>query len=144
MIAVEVLMFTSGELRVMRLLWEYGELKPSELQSKFAEPIKNPALRSYLTTLLNKGHVTRRKVGKAYFYRAKTPRQNAFSNMLSNLVDTFCGGSVEGLVMALVEREKIDLKELQELQRFADGLNEKSQESSRSQSKKRNSRANKK
>ena len=58
--------FTPGELKVMRLLWEHGELKPAELQERFPEPIKNPALRSYLTTLLEKGHVTRRRVGKAY------------------------------------------------------------------------------
>ena len=47
--------FTPGELKVMRLLWEHGELKPAELQERFPEPIKNPALRSYLTTLLEKG-----------------------------------------------------------------------------------------
>ena len=58
--------FTPGELKVMRLLWEHGEMKPADLQKRFPEPIKNPALRSYLTTLLEKGHVTRRLVGKAY------------------------------------------------------------------------------
>jgi BlaI family transcriptional regulator, penicillinase repressor len=65
--------FTPGELKVMRLLWEHGELKPSELQDRFSLPIKNPALRSYLTTLVEKGHVTRRRVGKAYYYKAVTP-----------------------------------------------------------------------
>jgi BlaI family transcriptional regulator, penicillinase repressor len=54
-----------GELKVMRLLWEHGEMKPADLQGRFPEPIKNPALRFYLTTLVEKGHVTRRKVGKA-------------------------------------------------------------------------------
>ena len=65
--------FTPGELKVMRLLWEHGELKPAELQGRFPEPIKNPALRSYLTTLVEKGHVTRRRVGKAYYYKAGDP-----------------------------------------------------------------------
>src|SRR5258708_6498770 len=44
--------FTPGELNVMRLLWEHGELKPSQIQERFPEPIKNPAVRSYLTILV--------------------------------------------------------------------------------------------
>ena len=36
--------FTPGELKVMRLLWNYGELKPAELQERFPRPIKNSAL----------------------------------------------------------------------------------------------------
>ena len=68
--------FTAGELRVMQLLWDHGELKPAELQQRYPEPIKNPALRSYLAILVEKGHVNRRKVGKAYLYKAKTPRQH--------------------------------------------------------------------
>ena len=64
--------FTDGELKVMQLLWEHGEMKPSQLQELFPEPIKNPALRSYLTILVEKGHITRRKSGKAFLYKAKT------------------------------------------------------------------------
>jgi BlaI family penicillinase repressor len=111
---------TTGELRVMQLLWEHGELKPSALQELYPEPIKNPALRSYLTILVDKGHVSRRKAGKAYLYKAKTPRQRAFSTMLSDLVETFCAGSVEALVMALVRKEKLSEDDLLQLKRLAD------------------------
>ena len=99
--------FTPGELKVMKLLWEHGELKPSELQDRFPEPIKNPALRSYLTTLLEKGHVTRRRVGKAYVYRAVTRSRSAFRTMLGTLVDSFCGGSLETLVMTIIKAERL-------------------------------------
>ena len=111
---------TTGELRVMQLLWKHGELKPSELQDLYPEPIKNPALRSYLTILVDKGHVSRRRVGKAYLYKAKTPQQRAFSTMLSDLVETFCAGSVEALVMALVRKEKLSEDDLLQLKRLAD------------------------
>ena len=63
--------FTPGELAVMRILWEHGELKPSEIQQHFPEPIKNPALRSYLGILVDKGHVSRRKAGKEAPFRWK-------------------------------------------------------------------------
>jgi predicted transcriptional regulator len=112
--------FTAGELRVMQLLWAHGELKPADLQSLYPEPIKNPALRSYLKILVAKGHVSRRKVGKAYLYKARTPRQRAFSTMLADLVETFCAGSVEELLLALVRKERLSEEDLLELKRLAD------------------------
>jgi BlaI family transcriptional regulator, penicillinase repressor len=111
---------TPGELKVMKLLWEHGALKPSELQDRFPEPIKNPALRSYLTTLLEKGHVRRRRVGKAYFYKAVTQSRSAFRTMLGELVDSFCGGSIQGLVMNIIKAEQLSENELLEMKRLAD------------------------
>ena len=113
--------FTPGELKVMRLLWEHGEQKPSELQARFPEPIKNPALRSYLATLLEKGHVTRRLVGKAYYYKAVTRSRSAFRTMLDDLVDTYCGGSVQALVMNIIKSERLSEDELLKLKQLADG-----------------------
>lgn len=112
--------FTKGELRVMRLLWEHGELKPGELQERFPDPIKNPALRSYLSILVDKGHVSRRRVGKAYVYKAITPRRKAFMTMLGELVETFCDGSTEKLLLALVRKERLSEDDLVELKRLAD------------------------
>jgi len=112
--------FTPGELKVMCLLWEHGEMKPAELQKRFPEPIKNPALRSYLTTLLDKGHVTRRLVGKAYFYKPATRSRSGFRTMLGELVDAYCGGSVQSLVMNIIRSEKLSEDDLLELKRLAD------------------------
>ena len=118
--------FTDGELKVMQLLWKHGELKPAELQALFAEPIKNPALRSYLTILMDKGHVSRRKVGKAFVYKAKTQRQRVFSRLVSELIETFCEGSAAQLMLKLVEREPLTPDQLAEL-KAASELNEESQ-----------------
>jgi predicted transcriptional regulator len=82
--------FTPGELQVMRLLWEHGEMKPSEIHRLYPEPIKNPALRSYLTILCEKRHIRRRKAGKAYYYEAVTRRQSALRETLRELVDNYC------------------------------------------------------
>jgi predicted transcriptional regulator len=115
--------FTPGERHVMRLLWQHGEMRPSEIQERYPEPIKNPALRSYLTILLNKGHVTRRKVGKAYLYKAVTRQRSAFRQTLRELVDTYCEGSMRALLMNLIRSEKLDEQELMRLKRLADEEN---------------------
>ena len=111
--------FTAGEMEVMRILWEHGELKPAEIQKHFPRPIKNAALRSYLTILVEKGHLMRRGKGKAFYYRPKTKRESTFRSMLGELVNTFCGGSSEALLCHLLAKEKLSPEELLELQRMA-------------------------
>ncbi len=112
--------FTSGELKVMRLLWKHGELKPAELQERFPEPIENSAVRSYLSILIEKGHVTRRRVGKAYYYKALTRSRSAFRKTLQELVETYCNGSVQALVMNIIRLEKLSEDDLVALKRLAD------------------------
>jgi predicted transcriptional regulator len=113
--------FTPGELSVMQILWEHGELKPAGVQKRFPAPIKNPALRSYLNILVDKGHVTRRKVGKAYFYKAVMRRQEAVRSTLREMVEAYFDGSTKNLVLNLIRHEKLSEKELLELKRLADG-----------------------
>ena len=111
--------FTQGELEVMRILWTRGELKPAEIHEHFPRKIKNASLRSYLAILLEKGHVVRRRVGKAYFYRAKTRRQSTFRAMLRDLTRVCCDGSVETLLCQLIRTEKLSAADLLELKRLS-------------------------
>src|SRR5262245_13700457 len=110
--------FTPGELNIMRLLWRHGEMKPGCIQSLYPEPIKNPALRSYLTILVEKGHVARRREGKAFVYRAVTRQYSAFRSTLRELIDAYCEGSAQALVLNLIRSEKLSAEELVELRRL--------------------------
>jgi predicted transcriptional regulator len=111
--------FTEGELKVMRILWRQGELKPADIQKEFPEPIKNPALRSYLAILLDKGHVTRRLVGKAFLYTATTKPNSAFQTMCQQLAETFFNGSKEAMLQHMIGEEKFSKKELLRLRKLA-------------------------
>ncbi len=111
--------FTTGESEVMRILWEHGEQKPSEIQGRYPRHIKNAALRFQLKVLLEKGHVARRKVGKAYFYKAVTARQGAFKKMARRMADIYCRGSTAGMIAELIKTEKLTQEEIHELQQLA-------------------------
>lgn len=106
---------TSGELEVMNILWENGELKPAEIQEKFPREIKNPALRSHLSILCEKGHVARRLVGKAYHYKAKTQRKSALKHRLRELIDLYCNGSVQSLLLNLADDELLSEEDIEAL-----------------------------
>ena len=96
-------------------IYKHGELKPFEIQEKHRRPIKNTALRFQLKVLLEKGHVVRRKIGKAYYYKALTRRRGALKRMAQHMSDVFCRGSAVGLIAELIKAEKLTQKEIQEL-----------------------------
>ncbi len=126
---------TPGEIEVMQVLWEQGELKPTEIEERFPRPIKNAALRFQLKTLLEKGHVTRRKEGKAYLYQAVTQREGAFKKMTRRLAESFCQGSTAGLIAELIKSEELSPSEIKELQELAAQRGAKTKSSRRRESK---------
>ena len=111
--------FTLTELEVMRILWEYGKLKPSEIQERYCRPIKNAALRFQLKVLLEKGHISRYKVGRAYYYKALTARDGTFKRMVRRMAEVYSQGSTAGLIAELIKTEKLSEKELRELKEVA-------------------------
>jgi predicted transcriptional regulator len=110
-----VVRLTPGELKVMRLLWEHGEMKPPQIADLYEPPIKNAALRACLAVLVQKKHVARRREGRAYFYRALTPQQHAFKDMLRELVDNFCDGSARTLMLNLAEQETLSDDDIRQI-----------------------------
>ncbi|MCA9077044.1 MAG: BlaI/MecI/CopY family transcriptional regulator [Planctomycetaceae bacterium] len=110
---------TPGELEVMEVLWQHGSLKPAEILEHLDRPLTNPALRSVLRVLMEKGHVTRRKKGKAYFYRSRKSAPAAFKKMANRLADIFCGGSSLELIAQLIKSEDLSEDDLRQLQKIA-------------------------
>lgn len=112
---------TKGEIEVMKVLWEHGEMKPAELQAHFPREIKNSALRSYLTILTGKGHLIRERRGKTYYYRARTRSEPALRKMIGDFINTVFGGSADALLCRLIRHQNLSEKELLRLKKMADG-----------------------
>ena len=115
-----------NELEALRILWEHGELKPAEIQSRFAWPIENATLRSVLVNLVEKQHITRRLQGKAFFYIACVPKATLLETTLQTLARIFAGGSRQELVMQLLEKSDLKSADLELLRRTAAGAQPKS------------------
>ena len=111
--------FTSTELEVMKILWEHGQLKPSQIQDRYSRPIKNAALRFQLKVLLEKGHITRQKIGKAYYYKALTLREGSLKKMVRRMAEVYSKGSTAGFIAELIKNEKLSPEELLELKELA-------------------------
>ena len=108
------------DLEILKVLWEEGPLKPAEIEERLSFPIKNSALRWQLASLMEEGHVARRKKGKAFYYRARIPRQSAFKKIMGRMAETFCGGSAVALIGRMIEsQEDLSEEDVRELQRIA-------------------------
>lgn len=108
-----------NELEAMRVLWALGDAKPADIQAAFGWTIDNGTLRSVLRVLMEKDLVTRRKMGKAYFYIPKKTREGVMSRMARQMAEIFAGGSASGLIAQLIKTEKLSPADLEELQRIA-------------------------
>lgn len=108
-----------NEREALRILWELDEAKPAEIQSQFGWDIENATLRSVLRNLIDKGFVSRRKDGKAYFYKALSRRSSLFGQAMQRMAEIFTGGSKAGLILELLRREKLSAEELAALQDIA-------------------------
>jgi predicted transcriptional regulator len=106
-----------NELEALRILWEEGELKPADIQGRFSWPIENATLRSVLVNLMDKGHITRKLHGKAFFYGARIKKTTLLQNMLQTMARVFAGGSSQQLVAQLVETGDIKPEDLELIRR---------------------------
>ena len=74
-------------------------------------------MRTVLRRLEEKRYVTHEVEGRTFIYRAVDRRQNVAVLAVRNIIDRFCGGSAEELVLGMVDNEVLDRKQLERLAR---------------------------
>ncbi len=91
------------ELACMNTLWPIGEGTVREIRDRLAErrPRAYTTIMTIMDRLARKGVVERRKVGRAYFYRANLTAEEARAQALRQVVENFFGGSIEALLAQL-------------------------------------------
>ena len=62
-----------------------------------------------------KGYVTHKIEGKGLVYSGVEKRRNVAVRAVRQILDRFCDGSLEQLLVGLVENEVVDRAELQQL-----------------------------
>lgn len=109
-----------GELEraIMGLIWEAGELTADQVREELVEldrPLKDSTIRTVLRRLEEKGYVTHTVENRTFRYRyAETPQLVA-GRAVQRIIDRFCNGSVEALLVGMVDSEVLDRTELQRL-----------------------------
>lgn len=94
-----------GQLEVMQVVWDHGEVTVGEVHEILAaqREIARNTVQTTLVRLHEKGWLTQRRVTNANRYKAAVPRRRTLGRMVRELVDSAFGGSADGLMLALLE-----------------------------------------
>jgi BlaI family transcriptional regulator, penicillinase repressor len=107
------------EQMVMDYVWSNGPVSAEACREALAarRPMKESTIRTVLRRLEQKGYVAHEVSGRTFIYRAAELRQNVAVRAVKNIIDRFCGGSAEELVIGMVDNAVLDRKQLERLAR---------------------------
>ncbi|MGI8771863.1 MAG: BlaI/MecI/CopY family transcriptional regulator [Acidobacteriaceae bacterium] len=103
------------ERAIMQLVWQNGTMTAEQVREGLERPLKDSTIRTVLRRLEEKGYVTHTTDNRTFLYSPAEPRQMVAGRAVKRIVDWFCDGSVEALLVGMVDSAVLDRKELQRL-----------------------------
>jgi predicted transcriptional regulator len=107
---------------VMQVVWQRRSATAEDVRLALADsrPLKESTVRTILKRLEEKGYVDHSVDGRTNVYSGVDAPQNVAAKAVRQLIERFCGGSVEQLLVGMVNNDVVDERELQRLaQRIA-------------------------
>jgi predicted transcriptional regulator len=103
------------ENKVMRVVWQQGQATAEAVRTALmpAASLKDSTVRTVLRRLEQKGFVTHRSMGRTYVYSAKIAPLSAAATAVRGIIQRLCNGSVEDLLLGMVDHELLSPDTLQ-------------------------------
>lgn len=105
------------ENAVMQVVWSQQSVTADAVRNRMQgeKDLKESTVRTLLRRLEGKGYVTHDVEGRTYVYRAKVQPTNVAASAVRGILDRFCKGSVENLLVGLVDDKLITADKLKRL-----------------------------
>ena len=100
------------EREVMQLVWANAPVTAEAVREQLERRLKESTVRTVLRRLEDKGYVTHTVEGRTYVYQAAAPRGRVAAKAVQRIVDWFCNGSVEEVLVGMVDASMLDQKQL--------------------------------
>jgi predicted transcriptional regulator len=106
-----------GELErsILSTVWRLSEVTADQVREELGRPLKDSTIRTVLRRLEEKGYLEHSIENRTFFYRPAQTRQRVAGRAVKRIVDWFCEGSVEALLVGMVDSKVLDRAELQRL-----------------------------
>jgi BlaI family penicillinase repressor len=121
-----------GELErnILLIVWRIGEVTAEQVREELRRPLKDSTIRTVLRRLEEKGYLAHSVENRTFLYRPAESRQRVAGRAVKRIVDWFCEGSVEALLVGMVDSKVLGRAELQRLaDRIAQAQSDFAQES---------------
>lgn len=105
------------EHAVMQVIWSRPATTAEDLRSALdgQHDVKDSTARTVLRRLEAKGYVEHDVDGRTFVYRPKVEPQNVASQQVRGIIDKLCSGSVESLLVGMVDDNLITADKLRQL-----------------------------
>ena len=105
------------ESAVMEVVWTKGRVTAEDVRTLLArrQDLKDSTIRTILRRLEEKGYVQHDVDGRTYVYRPRASQQNVAAQQVRGIIDKLCRGSVENLLVGMVDDNLITADKLREL-----------------------------
>jgi predicted transcriptional regulator len=113
--------YTEVELEFMHVVWESGEVGTEQVQRvlrRSGRELSDGSIRKVLSILVKKGHLTRRKAGRSFLYKAKIPQKKANIKMVQDLLKRGFRGSPSLMMAALLESRTVNKRDMKRIQQL--------------------------
>jgi BlaI family penicillinase repressor len=100
------------EREVMQLVWAHQAITAEAVRERLDRPLKESTVRTVLRRLEDKGYVTHTVDGRTYVYAAAEPRGQVAARAVKRVVDWFCNGSVDEVLVGMVDNAMLDKRQL--------------------------------
>ena len=105
------------ENAVMRVLWERRTATADVVRTALSveQPLKDSTVRTILRRLEAKGYATHTSDGRTYVYSPRIDSRRVAADAVRSIIDRFCEGSVENLLVGMVDGELVSPQKLKQL-----------------------------
>ena len=105
------------ERGILEIVWQLGETSAERVREELKRPLKESTIRTVLRRLEEKGYIEHSTLNRTFLYRPVESRQRVAGRAVQRIVDWFCEGSVEDLLVGMVDSKVIGRAELERLAR---------------------------
>jgi BlaI family transcriptional regulator, penicillinase repressor len=103
------------ERNMLSIIWRLGSVTAEQVREELDRPLKDSTVRTVLRRLEEKGYLSHSVEDRTFVYRPAESRQRVAGRAVKRIVDWFCEGSVEALLVGMVDSKVLDRSELQRL-----------------------------
>lgn len=106
-----------GELEreILLVVWRMGAITAEQVREELDRPLKDSTVRTVLRRLEEKGYLAHSVENRTFVYRPAETQQRVAGRAAQRIADWFCGGSMEALLVGMVDSQVLDRAELQRL-----------------------------
>lgn len=105
------------ENKAMQVIWQHSQVTADFVRTKLQDdqPMKDSTVRTILRRLEEKGYVQHETEGRTFVYSPAVAQQRIAAEAVQGIIERLCNGSVEDLLVGMVDREVVSPEKLNEL-----------------------------